>query len=348
MRANTTLYAAALLLLGGGMSNGGLLIHDGFSYPNGDLAGNDGSGWTAAWTGANPVVVTSPGLGFADAIGNTLVTSGSALNTADGGAVTTISSRETGDRNGEAWISMVVQPQGSSTDFVGVSFYDNGLANADARFAIEHAGGKDLRLTRRAGGLLHSASFTTSIGQPVLAVLHLVPGGAGGDPALDRIDVFFNPLLDAEPVVPHASVSIGGLQYDRIRVAAQNGRSALVDELRVGETWADVTPYVPAADPDHDGDGLTDSQEAELGLDPFFPDTQFITALKANPALFGLRSENEIFDVKLRGPSLSIFGNAVDYSLDLVRPDGTVLDSIQEPVPSPPSRLFLRLHLATP
>ena len=337
-----------VLLFGGSAARGDLQIHDNFAYPDGDLAGNGGSGWTSAWAGTNPVIVTSPGLSFSDAIGNTLATSGSALNTADGAAVTTISSRETGDRNGEAWISVVIQPQNSATDFVGVSFYDNGLATADARFAIEHANGKDLRLTRRGGGTINSASFATTIGKPVLAVIHLVPDGGGGDPALDRIDVFFNPALDAEPGAPHASINIDGLQFDRVRIAGQNGRSSLVDELRIGSTYADVTPHVPATDPDHDGDGLTDSQEEELGLDPFFPDTQFIAAVKANPGLFNLRSASEIFDVKLRGPSISVFGNAVDYSIDLVRPDGFVLDSIQEPISTPPSRLFLRLHLDTP
>jgi hypothetical protein len=348
MKARIIKALGAMLLLGGGTAKGDLLIHDNFAYADGDLAGSGGGGWTGAWAGTNPVVVTSPGLGFSDAIGNTLVTSGSALNTADGAAVTTISSRETGDRNGEAWISVLIQPQNTSSDFVGVSFYDNGLANADARFAIEHAGGKDLRLTRRGGGTVNSASFATTLGKPVLAVIHLVPDGGGGDPALDRIDIFFNPALDVEPGTPHASLTIDGLQFDRVRIAAQNGRSSLVDELRVGTTYADVTPYVPAVDPDSDGDGLKDSQEEELGLDPFFPDTQFIAAVKANAGLFGLRSANEIYDVKLRGPSISVFGNAVDYSLDLVRPDGFVLDSIQEPISTPPSRLFLRLHLDTP
>lgn len=348
MNARIIKALGAMLLLGGSVSKGDLLIHDNFAYPDGDLAGNGGGGWTAAWAGTNPVVVASLGLSFSDAIGNTLVTSGSALNTADGGAVTTISSRETGDHNGEAWISVLVQPQNSATDFVGVSFYDNGLANADARFAIEHANGKDLRLTRRGGGTVNSTSFGTTLGKPVLAVIHLVPDGGGGEPALDRIDVFFNPPLDAEPLVPHASLTIDGLQFDRIRVAGQNGRACLVDELRVGSSYTDVMPYVPAADPDHDGDGLTDAQEAQLGLDPFFPDTQLIAAVKANAGLFGLRAASEIYDVKLRGPSVSVFGTAVEYSFDIARPDGFVLESVQEPVSAPPSNLFLRLHLNTP
>ncbi len=343
------LLALPLALLGTGICAAELLSDDSFTYPNGDLTGSSGSGWTGAWTGTNPVVVISPGLTFSDAIGNTLVTSGSALNTADGSGTTTISSREVADRDAETWISVLIQPQGGSTDFIGVSFYDNGLTTADARFAIEHVGGKDLRLVKRGGGLVNSATFTNPVGSTVFAVIHLVPGGGGGDPALDRLDVFFNPVLTAEPSVPHASIDIDGLQFDRVRIAAQNGRSSLVDELRIGETWADVSPFVPATDPDSDGDGLTDSREEEIGLDPFFPDTQFIAALKANAGLFGLRSTSEIHDVKLRGPFITVFGpDSADYSLDLVRKDGTVLDSFSEPIASPPPRLFLRLYLETP
>ncbi len=348
MKAIAMAGLAALLLLGREPAEGGLLIHDSFDYPAGDLAGTGGSGWTGPWEGSNPVAAISSGLTYADMIGNTLATSGAALDTGDGDAVTTISSRETGARNGGLWISVLIQPQNSSGDFVGVSFYQGGLANADARFAIEHAGGKNLRLTRRGGGTAHSEPYQTTIGETVLAVIHLVPGGGGGDPALDRIDVFFDPVLGEEPGFPHASLEIGGLQFDRVRIAAQNGRSSLVDELRVGDTYADVTPYTPAADPDHDGDGLTDSQEAELGLDPFFPDTQFIAAVKANPALFGLHSRDEILDLKLRRPVISVSGASVGYSLDLARRDGAVLETIQAPVPSPPSRLFLRLYLDTP
>lgn len=341
----------SLLLISCGIASADLLSYDSFTYPNGDLSGgNAGSGWSGAWTDSgNPVVVTTPGLSYSDAIGNALTTAGSALDTADGGAATTISAREVADRNAETWISVLIQPQGTFADFIGVSFYDGGLATANARFAIENAAGKDLRLARRAGGLVHSASFSTTLGSTVMAVIHLVPGGGSSEAVPDRLDVFFNPVLDTEPGFPNASIDIVNLQFDRIRVAAQNGRSALVDEIRIGETYADVTPFTPATDPDHDGDGLTDSQEATLGLDPFLPDTAFINAVKANPAFFGIHSTEQIHNVTLGSLAVQASSpSSIGYSLQTRKGNGTLIETIERPIASPPTRKFLRIHLATP
>ena len=338
-------------VLGGVPVRADLLIHEPFDYLTGDLTGGDGgSGWSSAWADSgNPVVTAGSGLTYTDSIGNTLAESASSVNTSDGGGATTISSRETGARDGEAWISMLIQPQSTATNFVGVSFYNSDLTLANARFAIEHADGKNLRLTRRAGGQVNSPSFTTTVGTTVFAVIHLVPAGGDGESFPDRLDVYFNPELDFEPGVPHASINIDGLFYDRVRVAAANGRAARVDELRIGDTYADVAPYVPAVDPDHDGDGLTDSQEETLGLDPFFPDTGFIAALKANPGFVGLRSENEIVDVRVGAAKLVPFDeNSFDYEFSIFTKDGEVIETNFIPVNKTADPRFLRLHLDTP
>ncbi|RYD43020.1 MAG: hypothetical protein EOP83_32155, partial [Verrucomicrobiaceae bacterium] len=119
-----TAILLASLLMAGSIASAGLLVHDSFSYSTGDLTGgNGGSGWSDAWTDSgNPVVVSGAGLNYKDAFGNVLQVSGGALNTADGGAATTISARQVTPRNAETWISVLIQPQGSFTDFLGVSF----------------------------------------------------------------------------------------------------------------------------------------------------------------------------------------------------------------------------------
>lgn len=353
MKTKIPRVAFAALILAGGHACGETLVYEGFDYSPADLTGNNGgSGWTTSWTDSgNPTVVRTPGLTFTDPIGNTLNTHGSALNTADGGIATTISAREVADRNAETWISVLIQPQGNFTEFIGVSFYDQGLATANARFAIEHAAGKDLRLTRRAGtpSPLHSASFATTVGTTVLAVIHLIPDGGVGVDTPHRLDVFFNPNLDSEPGAPHASLSISGLQFDRVRIAGQNGKSTVVDELRIGETYADVTPFTPAGDPDSDGDGLTDSREAILGLDPFTSDIKFIAALRANPGFVGIHSPDEITEVKVAGLSLEPTGSdSFEYGLEIRKYDGTLLESITRPVNPNPDNGFFRLALDTP
>lgn len=353
-KTSSLLFLAPLI---GGIASAELLIHENFDYPAGDLSGRDGGGgWSGTWfdTG-NSTVATGAILNYADVIRNTLVASGGAVNTADGGAATTISGRETGQRDGELWISMLIQPQNSDTTFFGVSFYQDTLDQANARFAIESvtagAPGKDLRLTRRApaGTATHTGSFSTTIGTPVFAVLHLVPDGGASEDLPDRIEVFFNPRLDTEPSVPHASIGINGLHFDRIRVAGQNGRAALVDEIRIGTTYADVAPYTSAEDPDSDGDGLTDAQEAILGTDPHVPDTALIAAIRANPGWFDLHSDEEIADVKIGGIALEpLSPTTLDYHLHIKRGDGTVIEPIYRSLGIPPERKFLRLHLDTP
>jgi hypothetical protein len=342
----------ASVLMAGGIASAGLLVHDSFSYSAGDLTGgNGGSGWSGAWTDSgNPVVVSGAGLAYTDSFGNKLQVSGSALNTADGGVLTTISAREVTDRNAETWISVLIQPQGSFSDFLGVSFYDQGLLTANARFAIEQTG-KDLRLVRRAPGTptppVNSATFATTIGTTVFAVIHLIPRSVTGG-ALDQVDVYFNPRLDEMPSSPHASLAINGLQFDRVRVAGQNGRSTMVDELRIGEGFADVTPFIAPVDPDTDGDGLLDSQEIALGLDPNVSDAAFIAALRANPGWVALHSTDEVTDVSIgRLAILPLSPGNFDYSFEILDRHDTTLEAITRQL-TVGDRDFLRLNLNTP
>ncbi|WP_035608213.1 thrombospondin type 3 repeat-containing protein [Haloferula sp. BvORR071] len=345
------IFLIAGLALLPGILSAELISYDGFDYPAGDLVGSGGSGWVAPWDGTNPVIVRTPGLTYKDATGNLLTVTGSALNTADGSGTTTISGREVTDRNAETWVSMLLQPQTASSAFLGISFYQNDLTQANARFAIENNGNKDLRLTRRVTPQVNSGVFGSTLGTTVFAVLHLVPGGGNDVATPDRIDVFFNPGLAVEPATANGSININGLQYDRVRVAGANGNSILVDEIRIGTTYADVTPFTPPVDPDTDNDGITDSREIRLGLDPLVPDTAFIAAVKANPGLFNLHSRVEIVDRKIRGPILSVFSaGSVDYGFEIRKRNGDVIDSVSNPLlsPVPAPKKFLRLYLNTP
>lgn len=329
-----------------------VLVAEDFAYEAGDLSGRSGgTGWTGEWMdGGNSIAVVSEGLGFVDRIGNTLLVSGGAVNTSDGETSTTISGRETGLRGGELWISMLIQPVNASSDFAGVSFYRDDLTLPNARFAIEHSGNKNLRLTRRTGGgPTHTESFGTTVGETVLAVLRLIPGAGGSDEEPDLIEVYFNPRLDEEPFIPHAYIGIDGLEFDRIRIAGANARAMLVDEIRIGESYADVVPHVPAENPDSDGDGLTDAQEAILGTDPEFPDTALVVAIRANPSWFGLHSTAEIETWSVGRIDLEpISPTSINAHVRVKRPDGTLIETITRPIPVDAPRGFLRVRLPSP
>ncbi|MEO8613739.1 MAG: FAD-dependent oxidoreductase [Luteolibacter sp.] len=57
-------------------------------------------------------------------------------------------------------------------------------------------------------------------------------------------------------------------------------------------------------DADADGDGITDIREAILGLNPDVSNASFISEVKARPTVFGLHSEDEIQDFRIRRPVL--------------------------------------------
>lgn len=347
--------AFTLALAASGTASADLILHEPFAYPAPDLTGNSGgTGWPAAWTDSgNSTTVTTPGLTHRDLVGRILDVSGNALNTADGDVLTTISSRETGAFDQELWISMLIQPQNNNTPFFGASFYQGGLELENARFAIEHAVNKNLRLTRRAPGTPNPPAFapayTTTIGTSVFCVLHLVPDGGTGESPLDRIDVYFNPLLGQDPSAPQASLEIDGLQFDRIRIAAQNGRAVLVDEIRIGTSYADVSPHTTPADIDSDMDGLTDAQEIALGLDPNTSNATLIAAIRANASWFSLRSPDEISDISVGGLKLLQYTpGTFEYSFNFRDTAGTPTDEIFRTITSPPANRFLRLKIETP
>src|SRR5690606_23886809 len=196
-------------------------------------------------------------------------------------------------RDTETWISFLTIPTGSG-DFAGLTLYDGGEDNhSHSRFGIEQreAGQINLRLANSepppALPAVISAPFNPPPGSTVFVAVRMLPGATEGED--DQLEVYFNPNLGASPGEPFASMTIAPGGFDRMRLAATSGRSVIYDEIRIGDTYADVSPFIPpAADLDSDGDGLTDAQEVALGLDPTVSDQALIEAIRANPELLGL------------------------------------------------------------
>ncbi len=250
-----------------------------------------GSGWLDAWFQDGESAVTgAAGLDYTDPLGNVLNASGRSADTS--GNATTRSLRVFG--NGllnDVWISFLYLLPASNARFEGVSFY----RGAQQVFSINNPSNTATAAIHLANNLVSSSGPDTGFGvfgRTHLIVLKLTKGGGTG--GADRIEAFIDPVLTGNPPAPAATVNGTNFDFDRVRIAGEDGSQLLVDELRVGEHFTDVTPHSNVADADSDGDGLTDSQEVVLGLNPDLSDAVLIAGIKAHPDWFGLHTASGI------------------------------------------------------
>jgi len=259
-----------------GSVHAALIAYEGFDYPDGTavVGANGGSGFTEPYqlngSGAGSVsTVLAGSLTYTDALGNMLVTSGNkgffAGNTT--GNQTAQPSRfiNTLRTNGTSWFSFVGIRQGITTNTIPNNPYPRGANLAffngtSERIAIGNGSGAltnawAILPANTQAQLRHS---TVPFQQLVLVVVRI--DHLGDTTVGDNAYLFLNPTLDIEPDISTANASVIGFadhSFDRIRpfsggFDSANGRppaEILMDEIRIGETYADVTPYIPGIQP---------------------------------------------------------------------------------------------------
>lgn len=250
-----------------------LLAYEGFVYPaGGDLTGqNGGTGWLSPW-GANSGGVTDPAgtingdtaaansLKYVDSKGNTLVTSGGhgVFSGADGTSQPFRDVESRGDPGTTTWISFVGQRQGTAADGAdnpyprgsNLAFFEGGTE----RFAIGNASGSAVNAWSilNGGGSLANLRQSTWPFQQLTFIVIRVDHKDGND----NTYLFLNPDLSAEPNVSAAAANT--LEefehtFNRVRPFAGNLDTAnsrpfgviALDEIRIGTTYASVTPFTP-------------------------------------------------------------------------------------------------------
>jgi hypothetical protein len=331
-----------------GLASGEMLYHEPFDYPAGDLTGDGGSGWADAWTDSgNPAVVSAFGLSYSDPSGRILDVSGNSANTANGGTATTISLRDfhTGPLN-DVWISLLYQLPASNNKFEGVTFY----RGTQKLFSVGNPSSTStasIQLIKELGLATGTGTGKGVFGQTHFVALKLTKGG--GEGGVDRVEAFVDPVLGDIPLSPDATIDGADYDFDRVRLAGQDGSPLLVDEIRVGDNWEDVSPHTTPPDTDSDLDGLTDAQEIELGLDPNESNAAFFAALRANPGWLSLHSPAEITDMSIGG--LTMLQNSpgdMSYTFSLRDRFGNPTEDIDRSLTTPPNTRFLRLKIDTP
>lgn len=249
-----------------------------------------GGGWSGVWSQDGESAVTGgAGLTFSDPLGNVLDVSGLAVDTV--GIATTRSIRVFSSSHNDVWISMLFRLPSTNSKFEGVTF----ARGTQQVFTISNPSnttGPGIFLVSNLAGGASVNSGQGAFGQTHLIVLKMTKGGGTG--GADRVEAFIDPMLTGVPTTPAATINGANFDFDRVRIAGQDGASLLVDELRVGDSFGDVTPHVAAGSEDSDNDGLTDSQERYLGTDPFVSDAELIAGIQAHPDWFDLLSAPQI------------------------------------------------------
>lgn len=332
-----------------GLASGELINHEPFDYPAADLSTHDGgSGWAGAWTDSgNPAVVSGVGLTYSDSTGRVLDVSGGSATSADGGTATTISLRDLSvDPLNDVWISFLYQLPVTNNKFEGVSFY----RGTQQVFSVSNPSVTATPAIFLTNNLFGNAGVNTGsgvFGRTHLVVLKLTKGG--GAEGADRIEAFIDPGLLDVPSLPAGTIDGTNFDISRVRIAGQDGSALLLDEIRVGTAWEDVSPHTTPPDIDSDADGLTDAQEVQLGLDPNVSNATFIAALRANAAWFSLHTPAEITDISIGG--LRVHHNSpgsLGYDFSLRDGFGSPTESIDRPLTTPPLKRFLRLKIESP
>ena len=323
------------------------LAHESFDYAAASsLTTRDGgTGWAAAWyQDGDPVVAGTAGLDFTDALGNALEAAGRCADTTGSATSRCLRVLAAGQTN-DVWISFLWRLPSSNGKFEGVSLY-RGTQQA---FTVSNPSTTNTSRLFLTSNLPSGASVNSQkgdFGTTHFVVLKMTKGGGAG--GTDRVDLFIDPLLASVPSSPDAVINGSNFDIDRVRIAGQDGATVQVDEVRVGESFADVSPYDPAGSNDTDGDGLSDSQESVLGLDPNVNNSALINAIQAHPDWFNLYSNPGIMALSNGGVMLAKTGESpVDVIFEVQHSENLsswpVLETFSRQVILPAGKNFLRV-----
>ena len=283
MHCRLPLVSALAIAAIAGRAHAALYVYEGFDYPiaaDGLAAQNGGIGFSGAWDDVtNDGEIVAPSLSYTDGGGRILTTTGNMARMDGSAAGTAVNFRSVDSAQYASattlYLSFLGQKEltgtGTPLDARAVNFAF--FSNTSERVSVGHgtntpAGGfgGEYRwgfFTNGNGGngqvgdLTNGHYSSTGIQNAVFAVLRIDLNANGAN---ETLRLYINPSLDAEPAVPSAIVidtrDIATVMSDLNRFRPFGGNTTAsgsgilnLDEIRLGSTWADVTPFTVIPEP---------------------------------------------------------------------------------------------------
>lgn len=238
-------FAAAFCAAAFASASFGQTVYESFSGTPGSSTGQTGgTGFGGAYTGAGNVV--GQGLNY----GN-LQTAGGAFTTAgnNSGAFRLLGTPINTDTAGPVYVSFLsAVGQGTVPDYAGLSFFSNGT-NDEELFLGKPTGSGNygFDVSGVAGGVQTGSVAAATTPAFLVYRLNFTPTG-------ETIDFFANPTPGGTlPATPSATFTIPQGSFadalTSLRLQSGNGAGGATpfsfDEIRIGSTYASVSPVVP-------------------------------------------------------------------------------------------------------
>lgn len=275
MNSTKTILGVALatMLVSGAETHAALLAHEPFTNaPGAALIGSAaGFGFNGAWqsnSSQGTATNTASGLGYTDGLSRQLVVSGGAgffqgLTTGNNNMqpvrLFNFSRGTNGTDGVTTWISFIVVRQGPTGSLAGNPYgrganvpHDLNTGNLQ-KLAIGNSssvGSNTVALIPTGSAANCRGDASSTFGGATNFVVVRVDHVVGGN---DHAYLFVNPTLGVEPPTSSAGAvwtNSFDFSFDRLRIfaggqssAAQPYAELIVDEYRLGESYADVTPY---------------------------------------------------------------------------------------------------------
>ena len=231
-------------LPGSQSASAAIIAEDGFAYPAGDLTGQNGGsgGWKDLWSADSEFDITLGAWGYTDLLGNALLAGGDhvELDSDPGGfkKADRPLNNKLGTGTSTVWLSAIVDGTGAS-EIHNVALGDGlyfGQGNKDS-------GGATWALND-AVGLVSDTGVSSDARSFLVVRIDFTAGD-------EDVWLWVDPVLSSIPLLSAADASgtATSFEADFVKAQLESFGNAGFDEIRVGDSFADVAPFVSTPEP---------------------------------------------------------------------------------------------------